>query len=246
MKNLTGPIIFLVLFFLARPVDAQTRVVDANEPSYDLNEIEGRIHFIQNALQEESKRAKTWLYSWHGAFAAFTVGQGIAIPFVSEGDRTDFYYGIGGDFLGHLTLLFFPPATIKNSKNLDLLIKETPNGLQSSAVLDKAEFYFRQSAENEEKNRNWVAHLGNALVNVGLGLPLGIAHDHWLSSGIFIASGIAVGEIFILTQPNRLPKQWQRYKKRQFNMVRKESYQNWNIIPLLSPEVYGVGLGVRF
>lgn len=222
-----------------------TLMVATNAHS-QVDPVSQRLDFIQTALHNEAKRARTWTYAWHASLAAFTVGQAAAYPFVSDGDRIDLYYGIGSDLVGHAFLIAFPLKSMNDSEELDALIEQQRDQGASPELLSRAEFFLQRSAEDERQARDWKVHLGNALFNVGLGVTLGLVHDRWLSGGIFIGSGIAIGEVMILTQPNRLKDQLKRYREGNFEPLPEKSSRNWDLYPMLTTDVVGANLRIRF
>ena len=205
-----------------------------------------RLEFIQTTLQTEAQRAKTWTYAWHGTLGALTVGQAAAYPFVSDGDRIDLYYGVGSDLIGHIFLLAMPLKSMNDSRELNALIQKNQGLEPTPELLQQAEHLLENSAADEKTARDWRIHVGNVLFNVGLGVTLGLAHDRWLSGGIFIGSGIVVGEIMILSQPNRLQDQLKRYREGDLTSPLEKTSRNWDLMPMLTAESAGANLRIRF
>ncbi len=58
-----------------------------------------------------------------------------------------------------------------------------------------------QVADAQALATSWMSHVGNVLVNGGLGLGLGLGFDRWRSAFILGVGGTAVGEVMTLTRP---------------------------------------------
>ena len=168
---------------------------------------EKRLEFIRNVMETNYHSTKIWSRNWTIGFSIVGAGQLAATPFVSDGNRTDMYYGAGSTMLSLLPLVIFPPQILSDRNTLNTLQDEHPENL---AI---AERLFEQSAKDEARRRHWPMHVANTLVNMGMGLALGFGHNHWTSAGIFMGSGIVIGEAFLLTQPHGLVDDWRLYNE---------------------------------
>jgi hypothetical protein len=103
---------------------------------------------------------------------------------------------------------------------LEVLEGGAPFARRASAVapedtcklLAEGERMLRVGAEHEEQSVRWYWHAGNVLLNVGIGLILGLGYGHWTSGIINAAIGTALGEATFFTSPNRLVSGWRQYR----------------------------------
>jgi len=75
----------------------------------------------------------------------------------------------------------------------------SPSGV--CALLADAETRLVRDAQNQADGQRWWLHVGNVLLNSGVGLFLALGYHHY-GAGVFNAVfGSAIGEAIILTQP---------------------------------------------
>jgi hypothetical protein len=55
-------------------------------------------------------------------------------------------------------------------------------------------------------------HVGNVVLNAGVGLFLGLGYHHWVAGALNFASGAAIGEVIIFTQPTNVVDGLRRYR----------------------------------
>ncbi len=157
-----------------------------------------RLHLLQEAERQEAVRASIWRWGWGGTYAALTIGQAIAIPFLKDpGDRIDFIVGAISAGIGTLFVVLAPLDVIGHAPKMKEL-PATPEGLADAEKLLIAD------AADEAFNVSWLMHLGNVLFSVATGLVLGLGWQRWESGIINAVVGVAVGEIMIFTTPGSL------------------------------------------
>lgn len=157
-----------------------------------------RLSLLREAERQEAVRATIWRWSWGGAYAALTVGQAIAIPFLHDpGDRIDFLIGAISAGLGTIFTVVLPLDVIAHAPKMRDL-PATEEGLADGEKLLIAD------AADESFAVSWVMHLGNVLFNVAIGAVLGLGWQRWTSGVINAVVGTAVGEVMIFTTPNSL------------------------------------------
>ena len=91
----------------------------------------------------------------------------------------------------------------RDAPRLSATVEAMPPGddARVCATLADAERKLATSADNEHWQQGWWTHAGNIAFNTGILLFLGLGYHHWVSGIINGASGVAVGEAIILTQP---------------------------------------------
>lgn len=169
--------------------------------------MEARLSDITRALDAESRKLRRWSYAWSGTYAAAAVTQTALLPFIHGGARTDLAVGAASAAFGSASLFLLPMRiTGAGGKVHDL-----PQTLSPCERLAQAETLFRRAASDERLSGGVLAHGGNVVFNVGLGLLLGAGFGRWKSGIISAAVGTAVGETNLLTAPQGLPALWERY-----------------------------------
>src|SRR5438132_586796 len=79
------------------------------------------------------------------------------------------------------------------------------------ARLAEAERLLSCDADNEQFGKSALIHIASFLYNLSAGLVLGFVFGHWAVGQEFILSGIAISEIQILSQPDRLTRDLELY-----------------------------------
>jgi hypothetical protein len=111
-------------------------------------------------------------------------------------------------------------------------------------VLANAEETLATGARHEAFSNGVVPHIGNVLVNAGIGLILGLGYGRWKSAAISGGIGLAVGETNAFTQPHRLPTSLQTYRAGQLESGR--AMAAWSVTPLRMNGAWGVAVAVTF
>jgi hypothetical protein len=187
-------------------------------------QVQQRLAFITNALQDGQPAARRWWYGWMGAYTASSVAGGILAgshwnDTKVEGDETvadrEFAEGMlvgGGTFVlgvGGLLIDPFTPATA--ARKLAPLPEATPQ--DRLAKLERAEELLRKCAARERRGRNLTTHLlnigGNAAAAV---VTKAVFHQSWGSALVTFASGEAVSLLNIFTQPMRAVRDLKKYE----------------------------------
>jgi hypothetical protein len=155
-------------------------------------------------LSDEATRARRWTIGWTIAYGALTAAQGIPAFFVGDkGLRADLVVGAATSAIGLLGVAVLPPEVLACHTSLT---RELGDGTlaDSCAAGLRADQLRAAAVDDEAFATGPVMHLANAVVNIAAGLVLGLGYDRWASGAITAASGIAVGELQILTAPTRL------------------------------------------
>ena len=111
-------------------------------------------------------------------------------------------------------------------------------------MISEGEGLLERSAEHETQGRRWYVHAANVVLNIGLGLILGLGVGHWVAGAVNFALGVAVGELTILTGPNRLISVWKEYQR---GALSDSAFPvTVRVVPMLRPNLAGIGLAGNF
>jgi hypothetical protein len=172
---------------------------------------ERRLRFIDAELARSAHRASVWVWGWSVALGVGTIGNLVPVPFVRADERIDWYTGAVTTVIGIVPLLALPPEVIADARQL-----HTRLGARGTtdvcALLSDAETRLVRDAENQADGRRWWVHVGNVIVNAGVGLFLGLGYHHWVAGALNAASGATIGEIIIFTQPTDTIDGLRRYR----------------------------------
>lgn len=139
---------------------------------------------------------------WGGALGASGLASLAAVPFVSAGDRVDWYVSAASSAIGILPLLLTPLDVIADARELQTMLRFAPSpNAQLCAHLADAEHRLSRSAQSETDGRSPWMHAGNIALNTSVLLFLGLVYRHWEAGIVNGAVGAAVGEAMILSQP---------------------------------------------
>lgn len=155
-------------------------------------------------LSDESTRARRWVVGWTITYGALTAVQAIPAFIVDDrGLRADLVVGAATSAIGLLGVAVLPPQVLASHTTLS---RELGDGSLADACVAglRADQLRAAAVDDEVFATGPVMHAANALVNIAAGLVLGLAYDRWTSGAITAASGIAIGEVQILTAPTRL------------------------------------------
>jgi hypothetical protein len=159
---------------------------------------------IQQELDHEARHERLWWDAWMTAYGGFTVGQGIAAG-VSRNYDTQVDQGVGAatSFLGVVGLLISRLPEIESAAEE---LRAMPSGGEDAdRARDQAAVDLRERAASAEREeRSWVVHALNLVVTGGSSLILWKGFGHGTESAENLATGIAVGELQIWTQPAAL------------------------------------------
>jgi hypothetical protein len=157
---------------------------------------------IRSLMHAEAHRARIWL--WTAGYGALTLGQAIPAAITDDrGTRADLIAGAATSAVGLIGVLVLPPEVIGSSEELDRELSASAGG-DPRARLARARALLERAAADEAFARSPLMHVACAAVNLAAGLALGLGYKRWVSGAITAASGIAVGELQILTTPRTL------------------------------------------
>jgi hypothetical protein len=228
----------------ASGVRAQTcPAMPGAEPRLEAVPADVRIAFILSRLEAERPSALLWTRSFQIGYSALTVGQLVAVPFTSDPvGRSILIIGSASSALALLPSLLLPLTVISDAPRMAELAAGPG---ERCAVLAEAEAALRRGAESEAFASGILAHVGNVVVNLGIGLFIGLYYHRWPAAGITFALGVGVGELQILTQPTALVGDLRRYRTGEIEAPEPPPAVGWAPGPV-RPGGAGLALAFRF
>lgn len=164
---------------------------------------EVRLEWIAARLGRAARGARRWTWGWGIALAVGTVANLAPLPFVAREDRIDWYTGAATTVVGIVPLLIAPLDVVEDSRALHARLTLTGGGAGTDvcALVDDAETRLLRDAQNQADGQRWWLHVGNFLLNFGVGAFLGFGYHHWGAGAWNAVGGSLIGEAIILTQP---------------------------------------------
>jgi hypothetical protein len=202
-----------------------------------------RLHFIRERLHNDAHRARAWSYSWGAIYSALAIGQFIAAPLVSRDSGSDFYVGGGASLIGLAPLVITPLKVMGDEKRLKNSRADAPE-TDPCVSLARAEELLIRDAANEAEGRSLLFHGGNVVVNAGIFFLMGAGFGHWTSATISLLTGVATGEIMILTQPVGALTSLQEYRSGE--LAPPTAGSRLTLIPIVTRRSSGVVLALTF
>ena len=172
--------------------------------------IEKRIRFLEERLVAHKEHAQIWYWAWMAVNSGATVGLSIAAGVTDDTpDRVDFASQAGLAALGVADLLFRPLEARYGADPIRSMPEATRE--QKLIKLQAAEDLLYRNAARAAQRHDWVFHLMNVVLNVGVGIATGAARDR-TQGAISAGAGVVGGEIYILAQPAGPEEDWEKYQ----------------------------------
>ena len=232
-------IIVVVLLFVVTGIPAVVWGIDGAEGLSSLSdgEIDKRLRFIMERLDEGQRNAQYWQYGWTGFYAIGSVTQSVAA--IDEDDSEDRvnYVVSAVKSAAALTDLLLRPLPARHGADE---IRTMPAGTRQENLqrLYRGEELLRANAERARERTSWKPHLTVVGVNLVAGAFIwgfGDGDDAAVSTAL----GIAVGEAAIWTQPGRATTDLEDYERR-FAGFRTKTKITWHIVPIMGGAVVRV------
>lgn len=174
---------------------------------------ERRLRWIDAHLSTTAHRARVWTWSWGTGLVVATIGNIVPIPFVARQDRIDWYVGAGTTLVGIVPLLIAPLDVVDDARGLRATLDAEGAAPDVCRLLVDAETRLVRDAQNQANGQRWWLHVGNVLLNSGVGLFLALGYHHWGAGAFNAVFGSAIGEAIILTQPTGTIEDLARYRR---------------------------------
>ena len=229
-KNL-GVLLFFLMF--AVPIQAEQKPLLSDE------DMERRLAFIEERLNEGRNSARYWQYGWSGFFAASAAAQGYAAIDTDDGDD-EVNYAVGAikSAAGLTLMLLRPLPAVKGAAPLQEMPANTP--LQKETRLKAGRELLHKNARRAQERKSWIRHLTGIAVNlVGSVVIASIGDtDDAVISGL---TGIAINQANIWSQPSRAIDDLNDYQ-REFPAGSTTNEAAWQLTPISG----GLGVTIRF
>jgi hypothetical protein len=175
---------------------------------------ETRLAWIDTRLSATARTARIWTWGWGIGIGVATVANLAPLPFVAPEDRVDWYTSAATTVVGIVPLVIAPLDVIGDARTLRARIDAagTGSGVHVCGLLAEAETMLVRDAENQRDGQRWWLHVGNVVLNAGVGLFLGLGFHHWGAGAFNAATGVVIGEAIILTQPTGSIGDLERYR----------------------------------
>jgi hypothetical protein len=111
------------------------------------------------------------------------------------------------------------------------------------ATLAEAERMLARDAGNQAFGIGPLMQTVTIAYNIGLGLLFGFWLNDWVTGGITIATGLAISELMIFTQPTDAIDAWRRYRIGDLRAGTTTSTSYWIVAPDISPDRIGIRVG---
>ncbi|HET6282336.1 MAG TPA: hypothetical protein VFH73_15325 [Polyangia bacterium] len=163
-----------------------------------------RLAWIDQRLSAVAAQGRLWTWGWAIGIGAAGVASLVPVPFVSAGDRVDWYAGAASAAIGVVPFLLSPLSVTHDGPKLHAAVMAAApldDDGRVCTLLADAEWMLAADAANQRWQQGWWIHAGNIAFNTGVMLFLGLGYHHWTSGIINGVAGAAVGETIIFTQP---------------------------------------------
>jgi hypothetical protein len=124
--------------------------------------------------------------------------------------------GAGTTIVGIVPLLIAPLDVIGDSHALTARLAARGPTDDVCTLLADAEVKLVRDAQNQSDGQRWWLHVGNVVLNTGVGLVLALGYHHWAAGAFNALVGSAIGEAIILTQPTSSIGDLQTYRAGSF------------------------------
>ena len=197
MRTRVGACLVLTACVLARGVAkadcADTRSVVVTGSPADKSQPIGA------ALAAEARRARSWRFTWTGINGGLTVLALAAIPILPRSERPQLILSASVSALSTSFTWFWPLDVEADSEAAARLGDLPPPECEA-----KLRQLFENSAHDESSRRAWPWHVGNFVTAIIPASIIWFGFHAKTDGAIALASGFALGEVELLTQPTGL------------------------------------------
>ena len=174
-----------------------------------------RLAWIDEHLTRTAYRTRVWRDSITVGLVAATFANLAPVPFVAADSRVDWYTGSATTVAGVVPLYVEPLEILDDAPEVaaEDAAARAGGGGDVCHVLADAEARLARDAASQAASQRWWWHAGNFALNAGVGLFLGVGFHHWLAGAFNFASGAAIGEAIIVTQPTDSVDDLARYRR---------------------------------
>jgi len=202
-------------------------------------DMERRLSFIEERLNEGQTSARYWQYGWSSFYAASAAVQGYKAIESNDGDD-DVNNTVGAvKSAAALALMLLKPLpAVEGATTLQDMPTNTPD--QKEARLKAAETRAHTNARRAQERHSWTRHLTAITVNL-IGSAVIAAFGDGEDAVVSGLTGIAISQANIWSQPSRAIDDLADYEK-EFPDAQATNEVDWQ----LSPIAGGLSLTIRF
>jgi hypothetical protein len=183
-----------------------------------------RLHWIDDRLGRTAHRARLWTWGWGTGIVVATVANLVPLAFVPPNERVDWYTGAATTIVGIVPLVIAPLDVVDDSRALRTRMAARAPDDDVCLLLADAELKLARDAKNQADGKRWWLHVGNVLLNTGVGLFLGLGYHHWTAGAFNAVVGTAIGEAIILTQPTSSIDDLRTYQSGALGVTKSASF----------------------
>jgi len=205
-------------------------------------ELDARLHFLEERLDAGRRHAETWYYGWLGFNAACLAYTTASASVDSARSRSFDIVNASEAAVGVADVLLLRPLPGREGAD-PIRGPADASPADKVARLTKGEQILVAAAQRADDRSSWINHLGNLAFNLlGGGILLALHEDHY--AAVAAASGTAIGEVYIWSEPSRARQDLDDYLHFVADgaVARSGSGSKW----LLSPAGRGIALRVSF
>ena len=215
--------------------------ISGNLSPLDDAEIDARIAFIEERLDEGEQHAKWWQRGFTGLYSAGIVIGTVNAVTESGDDRTIGIVGAVKAVFGTTRMLLSPHPGRVGGNPVRAVQGDSREAREER--LEVAETQLDLVADRARSRLSWKPHAANLGVNLVAGLVIGFVantEDAVIDSTV----GFVVGEIMAFSMPWRGTRDVQDYKER-FDMASQPTL-SWHVEPITRLGIHGAAVRVRF
>jgi hypothetical protein len=205
-----------------------------------------RLGFLRERLRVAARHTRIWTWTWAGLYSSLTVGELALLAGADRHAQIDNGIGAGASFVGVLSIALSPQTVIADQYWLERRLRRAPPATDVCALVADAERLLVRDAKSSAFGKSALVHAGNFAFNIGVGLLLGIGFHHWDQAALQGLTGIAVGEVMILSQPNDTVDDLRRYRAGNLGLPPSFHKVSWAVAPTAARDRAGLVLGIGF
>lgn len=163
-------------------------------------EVQARLTFLRDALEDTERHAQLWAWGW---LSFYVVGLGVqgtrAVLTDDRAARADFLVGAVKAGIGITAhALRLPRARLGAD---DIPEADALDADANLAALALAEAALREDARRARRRYSWMPPVASVLLNLAGGVVVGAGYDDWSRGLTSAALGVAIGQIVHWSQP---------------------------------------------
>jgi len=217
--------------------EAQRLASEERAANISDDEIDRRLAFLTERLDERRLHAELWKYGWLAVDSAGGIASAARAGFDDGSRRVNDISQAGKGAIGVAYLLLNPMPGVDGADP----VRAMPAASREDklARLQRAEELLAREAERAHDRTSWLLHFGNVFINAAASAPvLAYGNDGLALQSFLIGTG--VGELQIWSQPWKGPEDWQEYERfvATGRVEPRTPTAEWRIVP------HGMGLGV--